>query len=81
MAASTKPFMFRVKLVHGIRTDPCTNSPSDIICRFIERCLNLLVDLYIVNSNRAAITLVKKCGVASNKIQVIHNGIEDITKM
>ena len=54
-----KPFMLRVKLVHGIRTDPCTNSPSDIICRFIERCLNLLVDLYIVNSKRAAITLVK----------------------
>ena len=75
-----KPLMLRVKLVHGIRTDPCTNSPSDIVFRFIERWFNWLVDLYIVNSKKAAVTLVQRCGVSSNKIQVIHNGIADIPK-
>ncbi len=75
-----KPFMLRVKLVHGIRTDPCTNSLSDIFFRFIERWLNWLVDLYIVNSKKAAVSLVQKCGVSSNKIQVIHNGIAEIPK-
>ena len=75
-----KPFMLRVKLVHGIRTDPCTNLPFDIVYRFIVRWLSWLVDLYIVNSKKAAITLSQRCGVSSNKIQVIHNGIANIPK-
>ena len=58
-----KPFMLRVKLVHGIRTDPSTNSLSDVICRFIERWLNWLVDLYIVNSKKAS-TLIIECDSA-----------------
>ena len=75
-----KPFMLKVKLVHGIRTDPCTNLPHDIFCRFIERWLHWLVDLYIVNTKKAALTLVQRSGVSSDKVQVIYNGIADIPK-
>lgn len=75
-----KPFMPRVKLVHGIRTDPSSNLRSDIVFRFIERWLNWLVDLYIVNSKVAAITLTQKCGVAPEQIQLIYNGIPETAK-
>lgn len=75
-----KPLMPNVKLVHGIRTDPNSNLRFDIVFRFTERWLSWLVDLYIVNSKVAAITLTQKCRVTPEKIQIIHNGIAEISK-
>jgi glycosyltransferase involved in cell wall biosynthesis len=73
-----KPLMPGVKLVHGIRWNPGSNSRLDRFFRVVERWLNGLVDLYITNSQIAATTLVERCGVSSEKIRVIHNGLAEI---
>ena len=65
----------RVKLVHGIRWNPGSNSRLDQFFRFVERWLNRFVDLYITNSQIAAKTLIERCGISAEKIRVIHNGI------
>lgn len=67
-----------VKLVHGIRWNPGSNSRLDQIFRFVERWLNGLVDLYIANSQIAATTLIEKCAIPPDKIKVIHNGLAEI---
>ena len=69
-----KSFMPGVKLVHGIRTNPASNSRLDQFFRFVERWLNVQVDLYIANSKIAAITLVERCGISADKVKVIYNG-------
>ena len=58
------PLMPGVKLVHGIRWNPDSNLRLDRFFRVVERRLNGLVDLYITNSQIAATTLVKRCGVS-----------------
>ena len=73
-----KPLMPGVKLVHGIRWNPGSNSRLDRFFRVVERWLNGLVDLYITNSQIAATTLVERCGVSSEKIRVIHNGLAEM---
>ena len=73
-----KLFMPEVKLVHGIRHNPNTNSRLDQFFRVVERCLNRLVDLYITNSRIAATTLVERCGISADKVRVIHNGLVGI---
>jgi len=72
------PLMPGVKLVHGIRWNPDSNSRLDRFFRVVERWLNGLVDLYITNSQIAATTLVKRCGVSADKIRVIHNGLAEM---
>ena len=67
-----------IKLVDGIRWNPDSNSRLDKIFRVVERWLNGLVDLYITNSEIAAITLIEKCGISAEKIRVIYNGLADI---
>ena len=73
-----KPFMPGVKLVHGIRSNPDTNSLSDRSFRIVERWLNGLVDLYITNSQIAATTLVNRCLVSADKIKIIYNGLAEM---
>ena len=70
-----KSFMPGVQLVHGIRTNPASNSRLDQFFRFIERWLNAQVDLYITNSKIAATTLVERCGISTDKVRVIYNGL------
>ena len=69
-----KSLMPGVQLVHGIRTNPASNSRLDQFFRFVEKWLNAQVDLYITNSKIAATTLVEQCGISSNKVHVIYNG-------
>jgi glycosyltransferase involved in cell wall biosynthesis len=71
-----KLFMPGVKLVHGIRWNPCSNSPLDRFFRIVERVSNRLVDLYITNSQIAAATMVERCVIPKDKIKVIYNGLE-----
>lgn len=73
-----KPFMPGVRLVHGIRWNPDSNSRLDRFFRVVERWLNGLVDLYITNSQIAAATLVRRCGISADKIRVIYNGLEEL---
>ena len=70
-----KPLMPRIKLVHGIRWNPNTNSRLDRFFRVVERWLNGPIDLYITNSQIAATTLVERCVISIEKIRVIHNGL------
>ena len=70
-----KTFMPGVQLVHGIRTNPASNSRLDQFFRFVERWLNAQVDLYITNSKIAATTLIERCGISEDKVQVIYNGL------
>ncbi len=77
-----KPLMPNVKLVHGIRSNPNTNSSLDKFFRFIERFFNSRIDLYITNSKIAKKTLIERCGISSDKVRVIYNGIvEKQTKL
>ena len=73
-----KPFMLGVKLVHGIRWNPNSNSRLDRFFRVVERWLNGPVDLYITNSHIAATTLVERCGVSAEKVRTIYNGLAGI---
>ena len=73
-----KPFMPGVTLVHGVRTNPDTNSHLDRFFRVVERRLNGLVDLYITNSQISATTLIERCGVSEDNIRVIHNGLAEM---
>ncbi len=72
------PLMPGVKIVHGIRWNPNSNSILDRFFRFVELGLNGLVDLYITNSQIAARTLIQRCSVSEKKIQVIYNGLPEI---
>ena len=67
-----------IKLVHGIRWNPGSNSRLDKIFRVVERWLNGLIDLYITNSQIAATTLIEKCGISAEKVRVIYNGLSEI---
>jgi glycosyltransferase involved in cell wall biosynthesis len=72
-----KPFMPGVKLVHGIRWNPNSHSRLDRFFRVVEKWFNGRVDLYITNSQIAAITLVERCGISAEKIRVIYNGLAE----
>jgi glycosyltransferase involved in cell wall biosynthesis len=75
-----KILMPGVKLVHGIRWNPSSNSSLDRFFRIVERCSNGLVDLYITNSKIAADTMVERCAIPVDKIQVVYNGLEDMPR-
>lgn len=77
-----KPLMPNIKLVHGIRSNPNSNSSLDKFFRFIERFFKSRIELYITNSKIAKKTLVERCGVSSDKVRVIYNGVvEKQTKL
>lgn len=71
-----KPFLGGVRLIQGVRWNPNSSSDLDKIFRVIERWLNWQVDFYITNSNAAAKTLNKDCGISNDRIAVIYNGVE-----
>ena len=67
-----------VKLIHGIRWNPNTDSKLDRFFRAIERRFSWLIDGYITNSEIAKETLIVLCKINAKKINVIYNGIEKI---
>ncbi len=73
-----KVFMPGVRLVHGVRWNPGSNSRLDIGFRFTERWFRGLVDGYITNSRVAADTLIQRCKVSVQHVQVIYNGLAAI---
>lgn len=64
------------KVVHGIRWNPDSDSRLDSVFRLIERTTGFLVDAWISNSQAAKATLIRRCGVAENRIHVIYNGVD-----
>ena len=70
-----KPLLRGAKLVHGIRSDFSSDTRLDQVTRLLERYGSWLIDLYISNSQAAARSLANYCGVSTNKIKVIYNGV------
>jgi len=66
----------KTKLVHGVRWNPNSGSHLDRFFRVMERFTHSLVDAWITNSNTAKQTLVLDCGIPSEKIFLIYNGLE-----
>lgn len=67
-----------IKLVHGVRWNPDSDSRLDRYFRPAERATRLLMDGWITNSAVAKKTLVGRCGIAREKITVIHNGLDAV---
>jgi len=68
--------MPNVRMVHGVRWNPNSNSRLDRFVRFIERTTHPLVDAWITNSAIAKDTLVKRCKIHPDNVFVIYNGLE-----
>ncbi len=66
----------RIKLVHGVRWNPDSDSRLDRFFRLVERFTHSLVDAWITNSAVAKTTLVSRCGIQTERIFVIYNGLE-----
>lgn len=73
-----RPWLRNVRLVHGIRWNPDSNSRLDRAFRLVERMLGSLIDCYICNSKAAAATLAQRVGIPQKKIRVIYNGLEHL---
>jgi glycosyltransferase involved in cell wall biosynthesis len=71
-------FKPNIRLVHGVRWNPDSDSRLDRLFRLMERLTHPLVDGWIVNSAIAKKTLVRRCRIPSSKVHVIYNGIESI---
>ena len=69
-------FAPKIKLVHGVRWNPISNSKLDKIFRIVERNFSWLVDGWIVNSKTTKNTLVTRCNISDKKIFVIYNGVD-----
>jgi len=69
-------FLKNIKIIHGIRWNPDSNSKLDKILRLIEYSFGFLINLYICNSEICAKTLTRRAGISSEKIKVIHNGLD-----
>lgn len=69
-------FLPRVKLVHGVRWNPDSDSWLDRFFRLMERFSHPLVDAWIANSAVAKQTLVSRCGIPAGQVFVIYNGLE-----
>lgn len=65
-----------IKLVHGVRWNPDSESRLDRFYRMIELLTHPLVDAWITNSAVAKRTLVSRCGIPDVRIFVIYNGLE-----
>ena len=75
-----KLLMPGVRIVHGVRWNPASDSKLDRWFRFIERWFGSFIDYHITNSQAAADTLVKRCGISPQRVGVIYNGIADLPK-
>jgi|UPI0004B4490B glycosyltransferase involved in cell wall biosynthesis len=73
-------FLPHIIMIHGVRWNPNSNSRLDYFFRFVERKTGFLVDGWITNSNAARTSLIKRCGISSDRIHVIYNGIDAIPK-
>ena len=73
-----KLFSPRIKIIQGVRWNPCSNVLLDKIFRIVEKIFGFLLDGYIVNSDSARKTLFK---LVKNKVSLIYNGISEIPKL
>ena len=71
-------FTPRVRLIHGVRWNPDSDSRLDRFFRLMERLTHPLVDGWITNSAIAKDTLVRRSHIPEKKIHVIYNGLESI---
>jgi glycosyltransferase involved in cell wall biosynthesis len=71
-------FLPRVKLVHGVRWNPDSDSRLDRFFRLMERFTHPLVDAWITNSAVAKQTLVSRCRIPVGRVFVIYNGLESL---
>lgn len=71
-------FLPGIKLVHGVRWNPSSNSRLDRFFRLMERFTHPLVDAWITNSAIAKQTLVSRCGIPAERVFVIYNGLESL---
>jgi glycosyltransferase involved in cell wall biosynthesis len=69
-----------ITMIHGVRWNPNSDSRLDRFFRLIERTTGFLVDGWITNSNAARTSLIQHCGILSDRIYVIYNGIDAIPK-
>jgi glycosyltransferase involved in cell wall biosynthesis len=68
-------FLPGTKLVNGIRWNPDSSTRLDRFFRLMERFTHRLVDAWITNSEVAKQTLESRCGIPSEHIFVIYNGL------
>lgn len=71
-------FIPGIKLVHGVRWNPNSDSRLDRFFRLMERFTHPLVDAWITNSAIAKQTLVSRCGIPAERVFVIYNGLESL---
>ncbi len=71
-------FLPGIKLVHGVRWNPNSNSRLDLVFRLVERFTHSLVDAWITNSAVAKETLVSSCGIPIERVFVIYNGLKSL---
>lgn len=71
-------FIRRFALVHGVRWNPVSDNVLDRATRLIERYCHWLVDGWVTNSAAARDTLVHRCHVRSERVEVIYNGIDAV---
>ncbi len=71
-------FLPGIKLVHGVRWNPNSDSRLDRFFRLMERFTHPLVDAWITNSAIAKRTLVSRCGIPAERVFVIYNGLEPL---
>ncbi|NKD92819.1 glycosyltransferase family 4 protein [Haematospirillum jordaniae] len=67
-----------VKLVHGVRWNPDSDSRLDRLFRLVERISPPLVDAWITNSEVATRTLVSRCNIPAERVFVIYNGLDSL---
>ncbi len=70
--------MPKIKLVHGVRSNLDSDSKLDKIFRLVERYTHPLVDAWVANSLVTKKTLQTRCNISERKIEVIHNGLENL---
>jgi glycosyltransferase involved in cell wall biosynthesis len=68
-------FFPMIKLVHGVRWNPDSNSRLDQVFRLIERFTHQFVDAWITNSIVAKKTLIERCAIPSEQVFMIYNGL------
>lgn len=71
-------FLPKLKLVHGVRWNPDSDSRLDRFFRLMERFTHPLVDAWVANSAIAKQTLVSRCGIPAERVFVIYNGLESL---
>ncbi len=68
-------FFPKIKLIHGVRWNPSSNSLLDISFRIVETWFSWLVDGWIVNSKVTKNTLFSRCNIKKDEVHVVYNGV------